>query len=340
MAAVGQLAAGIAHDFNNILAVIILYSDMALGMPDLTPLLRERILAISQQSKRAKELIQQILDFSRRTMLERRPIDLLPFLKEQVKLLKRTLPENIRIELGAENTSYVVNADPTRVQQAIMNLAFNARDVMPDGGRLSIRLDRPDPYERIHCVACGWITEGDWIRIQISDTGAGISQEVLPHIFEPFFTTKSHGLGTGLGLSQVFGIVETHKGHMNVHTSQMTGTTFTLFLPALQARKYIEYATDPSSFIRGNRQMILVVEDEPATCQALSDSLSLMNYQVACTSNGTEAMAYLNAHAGEVALVLSDVVMPQMGGIALLEAIRQAGVQNTCDSYDRPSTSK
>ena len=326
MAAVGQLAAGIAHDFNNILAVIILYSDMALGMPDLTPLLRERIMAISQQSKRAKDLIQQILDFSRRTMLERRPIDLLPFLKEQVKLLKRTLPENIRIELGAETTSYVVNADPTRVQQAIMNLAVNAHDAMPDGGRLTIHLDRRDPYERIIV----WLVDGSQKAIgsefQISDTGAGISPEVLPHIFEPFFTTKSHGLGTGLGLSQVFGIVETHNGHMNVHSSHKTGTTFALFLPALQARKYIEYATDPSSFIRGNRQMILVVEDEPATCQALSDSLSLMNYQVTCTSNGTEAMAYLNAHSGDVALVLSDVVMPQMGGIALLQAIRQSGI--------------
>jgi CheY-like chemotaxis protein len=325
LAAVGQLAAGIAHDFNNILAVILLYTEMALGTPDIPPRLSERLITITQQSKRASDLIQQILDFSRRTMLERHPMDLLPFLKEQVKLLERTLPENIKIDLKYKPGTFIIDADLTRMQQAIMNLAVNARDAMSDGGRLQIALDHPDTPNGIHCISCGDMPGGDWICVSVSDNGNGIDPDYLPHIFEPFFTTKAPGRGTGLGLSQVFGIIEKHDGHIDVHSQIGKGTNFQLYLPSLMVQPSDKSEPEAQAFVRGHGETILVVEDEPTTRQALMEGLTLLNYTVICTSDGTQALDHLQRHPGSVDLVLSDVVMPEMGGIALLRALRSAG---------------
>jgi CheY-like chemotaxis protein len=325
LAAVGQLAAGIAHDFNNILAVILLYTEMALGTPEIPPRLRERLLTITQQSKRASDLIQQILDFSRRTMLERHTMDLLPFLKEQVKLLERTLPENIKIDLGYKPGAFIIDADLTRMQQAIMNLAVNARDAMPEGGKLQITLDHPQTPDGIHCISCGKVQGGDWICISVSDNGNGIDPDYLPHIFEPFFTTKAPGHGTGLGLSQVFGIIEKHEGHIDVQSHYGKGTSFYLYLPSLMIQQSPKAEPELHSFIRGHGETILVAEDEPTTRQALMEGLTLLNYSVICTSDGVEALNQLQQRPGSVDLVLSDVVMPEMGGIALLRALRSGG---------------
>lgn len=325
LAAVGQLAAGIAHDFNNILAVILLYTEMALGTPEMPLRLRERLLTIAQQSKRASDLIQQILDFSRRTMLERHAMDLLPFLKEQVKLLERTLPENIKIELDYKPGAFTIDADLTRIQQAIMNLAVNARDAMPEGGKLQINLDHPPTPDGIHCISCGGVQGGDWISISVSDNGNGIDPDYLPHIFEPFFTTKAPGHGTGLGLSQVFGIIEKHEGHIDVQSTFGKGTTFYIYLPSLTIQQSPKAEPELHSFIRGHGETILVAEDEPTTRQALMEGLTLLNYRVICTSDGIEALKQLQQKPGNIDLVLSDVVMPEMGGIALLRTIRSAG---------------
>jgi two-component system cell cycle sensor histidine kinase/response regulator CckA len=325
LAAVGQLAAGIAHDFNNILAVILLYTEMALGTPDISLRLRERLLTITQQSKRASDLIQQILDFSRRTMLERHPMDLLPFLKEQVKLLERTLPENIKIEFDYKQGTFIIDADLTRMQQAIMNLAVNARDAMPEGGKLQIALDHPQTPDGIHCISCGKVQGGEWICISVEDNGNGIDPDYLPHIFEPFFTTKAPGHGTGLGLSQVFGIIEKHDGHIDVQSHSGKGTTFLLYLPSIMVQPSPKAETELHAFIRGNGETILVAEDEPTTRQALMEGLTLLNYRVLCTSDGLEALKQLQQQSSCIDLVLSDVVMPEMGGIALLRAIRLGG---------------
>ena len=325
LAAVGQLAAGIAHDFNNILAVILLYTEMALGTPEIPPRLRERLITIKQQSKRASDLIQQILDFSRRTMLERQTMDMLPFLKEQVKLLERTLPENIKIDLSYNPGAFIIDADLTRMQQAIMNLAVNARDAMPEGGKLQINLDHPQTPDGIHCIACGQVQAGDWICVSVADNGNGIDPEYLPHIFEPFFTTKAPGQGTGLGLSQVFGIIEKHDGHIDVQSHSGKGTTFHLYLPSIMVQPSSKPETGLLSFIRGHGETILVAEDDSTTRQALMEGLTLLNYRVICTSDGLEALKQLQQQPGSIDLVLSDVVMPEMGGIALLRAIRSGG---------------
>jgi len=176
------------------------------------------------------------------------------------------------------------------MQQAIMNLAVNARDAMPEGGKLQINLDHPQTPDGIHCIACGKVQAGDWVRVSVADNGNGIDPEYLPHIFEPFFTTKAPGRGTGLGLSQVFGIIEKHDGHIDVQSYAGMGTTFHLYLPSIMVKPSSKTEIELHSFIRGRGETILVVEDEPTTRQALMEGLTLMNYHVICSSDGLEAL--------------------------------------------------
>ena len=235
LAAVGQLAAGIAHDFNNIMATVVLYAQMSMRMEDVPIKVQERLIIIYQQALHATQLIQQILDFSRRAILERRPFELLPLLKEEVKLLERTLPENITITLNydaAPSACYMINGSSTAMQQVLMNLAVNARDAMPNGGALRFDLTCLH-VEDTDVDPIDGISAGEWIKLTVSDTGTGIPADVLPHIFDPFFTTKEPGAGTGLGLAQVYGIVGMHDGQIRVETQIGTGTTFTIYLPAM-----------------------------------------------------------------------------------------------------------
>jgi len=321
LAAVGQLAAGIAHDFNNILAVIVLYTQMELNNPALPPKTHKRLETTAQQANLASELIRQILDFSRRAVLERRPMDLKPFLKEQVKLLERTLPENIKIKLDYGHDEYTVNADPTRMQQILLNLAVNARDALPSGGKLRISLERIRVTDSTHAPLPEMVA-GEWVRISVADTGMGIPPEVLPHIFEPFFTTKRPGKGSGLGLAQVYGIVKQHGGHVDVTSQLNEGTTFTLYLPALISPKVQQPSIALEGVPQGRGETILAVEDNAILREALVDNLRLLHYHVIEAANGREALSNLEQHP-EVDLVLSDLVMPEMGGLALFEVLKQ-----------------
>ncbi|MBN1810674.1 MAG: response regulator [Anaerolineae bacterium] len=328
LAAVGQLAAGIAHDFNNIMAVITLYAGMSLRTPKVPQKVHERLRTIDQQARRASDLIQQILDFSRRAMIERRPMELMTFLKEQAKLLRRTLPENIQIDLSAGEDEYMVNADPTRVQQAIMNLATNARDAMSEGGQLRIDLAKVQITKR-KSAPLPEMEPGEWVCVTVADTGPGISPDVLPRIYDPFFTTKPAGMGTGLGLPQVYGIVKQHEGYIDVTTQEGEGTTFTIYLPSLPQDQPGPAPHETKTLVHGQGQLTLVVEDDAPTRTALVDSLELLNYRVIETANGREALSIFEQHADQadtaeqIALVLSDMVMPEMGGRALLHALRE-----------------
>jgi signal transduction histidine kinase/CheY-like chemotaxis protein len=328
LAAVGQLAAGIAHDFNNILASIVLYTQMSLLEPGLSAQLRERLEIITEQSNRAAELVQQILDFGRRALIERRPLNLVPFLEGAINLLKRTLPESIHITLGCGAGEYIINADSTRIQQAIVNLALNAREAMPGGGELHIAVSRATVADEIKCVTCGRITRGEWVQVTVSDTGTGIPPDVLPHIFEPFFTTRAP-LGSGLGLAQVYGIVKQHEGHIDVRThvetggKQSTGTTFILYWPALIKPQPQPSTKEPPALPQGNKEIILIVEDNATTRTAMVDVLETLNYRVLQASNGKQALEVFEQHRQEVALVLSDWVMPHMDGVELVRELKQ-----------------
>jgi len=326
LAAVGQLAAGIAHDFNNIMATIVLYAQMAAQSQALSKRDRERMAIINQQAWHAARLIQQILDFSRRAVLECRPLDLLPLLKEQVKLLERTLPEHIEIVLDYGRDEYTINADPTRMQQMITNLAVNARDAMLHGGVLHLKLER-SAVERGRPAPQPGVEAGEWVRLTVSDTGTGILPDALPHIFEPFFTTKDPGQGSGLGLAQVHGIVGQHGGHIGVETQVGAGTTFTIYLPALVEHPAAQLVLDVPGAPQGQGETVLVVEDGAAVRAALVASLEEWNYRVLEAVNGREALALMEERGEQIALVVSDVVMPEIGGIALFHALREKGWQ-------------
>jgi signal transduction histidine kinase len=322
LATVGQLAAGIAHDFNNIMAAILVYTDLLSEDHDIPTGSRERLLTIQQQVQRAASLIRQILDFSHRSVMEQSDLDLLPFLKELDKMLRRVLPETIQLELTYRQDSYLVHADPTRLQQAFMNLALNARDAMPNGGLLHFELSRilVQPGERPPMAD---MFPGMWIRISVRDTGTGISTDNLPHIFEPFFTTKAVGQGTGLGLAQVYGIIKQHDGFIDVKSRLGHGTVFTIFLPSLANPQIEEQAGEPRLQISGAGKTVLVVEDDLATREALQALLEAHHYGVVAANNGIEALDQLEDNHKGVDLIVSDVVMPQMGGLALYHTVSE-----------------
>ncbi len=323
LAAVGQLAAGIAHDFNNIMATIVLYAQMTERTQGISDRIRERMHTINQQAQHATNLIRQILDFSRRSVIERRPMDLLPFLNEQVKMLKRTLPENIAITLGYQPYEYLINADPTSIQQMVMNLVVNARDAMLDGGALQIELDKIYIESR-NQAPLPRMNTGEWIRLGITDNGTGMTEEVRRHLFEPFFTTKAPGQGNGLGLAQVHGIVGSHEGHIAVESQPGVGTTFKLYFPALPTQTSPDATRHKMAAISmGHGETVLIAEDNETTRLALMESLTTLNYRVLMAANGKEALDVLAQHEQEIALILSDVVMPEAGGLALLNTLRE-----------------
>jgi two-component system cell cycle sensor histidine kinase/response regulator CckA len=253
--------------------------------------------------------------------MKRGNLDLHLFLQELNELLLRTLPENIQLSLDSGVAQCVVNADPTRLQQVVLNLAINARDALPDGGTLAILLEqveiggykeRPFPT----------MIPGSWARLSFSDSGPGISEADLPHIFEPFFTTKG-AMGSGLGLAQVHGIVKQHGGYVDVITTQGEGTRFDLYLPILPEIKVNVDTAVPALVAEGQGEIILIVEDDPHVRAVLQESLETFNFGVLTAVNGREALAIYQSRGDEIALVISDMVMPEMGGEQLLRALQQ-----------------
>ncbi|MEA3340999.1 MAG: response regulator, partial [Chloroflexota bacterium] len=325
LAAMGQLAGGIAHDFNNMLTVIMLYTHQILSQEQLSARTVSAAEIIIKESKRASKLVGQILDFSRRSPLETSPMDLKTFIEEAVCVLERTIPENIHLHLdaGAKERAapFTVEGDPTSIQQVLVNLVVNARDAMPHGGDLRIELAgielRPGDVPPVIEMA-----PGAWIRLSVSDTGTGIPPHALDHIFEPFFTTKEPGKGAGLGLAQVDGIVAQHGGRIGVETEMGQGSTFRIYLPASGAQEQV-VEDEASAPLQGQGETILLVEDNENLREGGRDLLELLGYRVLTGANGREALAVYEAEDG-VDLVITDLVMPKMGGEQLLQELRKA----------------
>ncbi|MBN1976275.1 MAG: PAS domain S-box protein [Anaerolineae bacterium] len=320
LAAVGQLAGGIAHDFNNFLTTIMLYAQILLRKPSLSPELAPVAETILQESRRAAQLVERMLDFSRRSIIETCPLDLAAFITTTADILQRTLPENIKLTLGLGVDECTVNADPTRIQQVLMNLALNARDAMPDGGELSIGLSHvtvePGAEPPAAEMACG-----KWVRMTVSDTGVGMTDKVQSHLFEPFFTTKGPK-GTGLGLAQVYGIVKQHGGAIRVETQAERGTTFSIYLPAHEAKVLPNDSKASSVPPQGHGEVILLAEDEERVRRAGQEILESLGYQVLTAKNGREALKVYQS-AGRIDLVLTDMVMPEMGGKELVQELHK-----------------
>ena len=226
------------------------------------------------------------------------------------------------MKFSAGQDDYIISADPTRIQQVIMNLALNSRDAMVNGGSLNIHLDRIHVEPGVTPPLLGMIP-GDWVRLIISDTGSGFTPDALSHIFEPFFSTKPPGEGTGLGLAQVYGIIAQHDGLIDVKTQNGRGTTFTIYLPALQTQSSTSDKTQFDALEKGHGELILVVEDNISTRMALVDSLEILDYRTLTAPNGREALKLFDQYDDQISLVLTDVIMPHLGGIALVKEIQK-----------------
>ncbi|MHB8763690.1 MAG: hybrid sensor histidine kinase/response regulator [Deferrisomatales bacterium] len=321
LAAVGQLAAGIAHDFNNLLMTVMGTAELLADDPSLGPEQRERAETISRQGERAAHLVRQILDFGRASVSRLQPVDLAAAADEARRLLARTLPETIEVLVAAQPGIWV-QADPTQLQQVILNLALNARDAMPGGGALTLEVDRLAVAEGdVPPVAD--LSPGPWARLAVADTGTGIAPEHLDRLFEPFFTTKEPGQGTGLGLSQVYGLVRKHGGHTAVASTPGRGTRFTAYLPAIPAPALpaapapVRARTAPG----GDGRTVLLVEDEEGVRAVCAAMLGRLGYTVVEASCGADGLAAYAARPGQVAAVLTDLVMPGMGGLELARAL-------------------
>jgi two-component system cell cycle sensor histidine kinase/response regulator CckA len=319
MEAVGRLAGSVAHDFNNLLSVILSYSTMALGSLKGVDPLRADLEAIKRAGERAAELTQQLSAFSRRQVLALKIVDLNEVVRESERLLRRLLGEDIELTTRFDRHLSKIKVDPGQVDQVVMNLAVNARDAMPQGGKLTIEtkdvvLDGSFAAEHFG------VTEGPHVLLAVSDTGTGMDKETQSRIFEPFFTTKDPGKGTGLGLSTVFGIVQQSGGSIWVYSEPGVGTSFKLYFPCAlgDADEAIESA--PPAAIHGT-ETVLLVEDQDEVRRVASEILRRQGYCVLETRNAGEALLECERHSRTIHLLLTDVVMPRMNGRELAERL-------------------
>ena len=319
--AVGQLAGGVAHDFNNLLTVITGYSDLVLTQLSESDDNRPKLVEIKRAAQRASSLTRQLLAFSHKQVLQPKFFNLNDLVADMSKMLQRLIGEDIEMttSLGPEAPIY---ADPGQIEQVLMNLVVNARDAMPEGGRLTVetsRVEIDDDYTSTHLNS----QPGPYVMLAVSDTGAGMDAETRKHIFEPFFTTKEQGRGTGLGLSTVYGIVKQSGGSIWLYSELSQGTVFKIYLP-IATPKDIELSTAPSpTTIPRGTETILIVEDEPQIRQLAFECLTHCGYKVLPSANGVEALQLVDSTQQPIHLVVSDVVMPKMSGRELVQRIAE-----------------
>ncbi len=325
MEAIGHLTGGIAHDFNNILASIMGYTSLALDryVEDRNSKLGQYLQEVYQAGERARDLIAQMLAFSRNSGGEAKPLMLQPMVKEVVKMLSATLPADIRITTEAENNLPCVIIDPVQLHQIIMNLCINARDAMPKHGQIHIRLQHANISDS-QCASCHKYIEGRFIELSIEDTGSGINSEITPYIFDPFFTTKDIGMGTGMGLSTVHGIVHQHGGHILVQNSPAGGALFRIFLPTTQEienRSLVVQEPVTTDIPPSGPAHILVVDDDESISRFISELLESQGYQVSLYNNGQEAWKYFQTNSDSIDLMITDQTMPVIKGDELAKKI-------------------
>ncbi|MBI2518350.1 MAG: PAS domain S-box protein [Opitutae bacterium] len=321
MEAIGALASGMAHDLNNILSPML----MAAGiLRDKLPTPHDRSILdmVAQNAQRGADIIRQLLTFSRGAGGARIGVQPTHLLKEMVRVMEETFPRNIEIEHSEPRDTWVVLADPTQLQQVIMNLCVNARDALPEGGKLTLTA-RNTELTAADAGLDPAAKPGRYVVLTVADTGSGIPPEIRHKIFDPFFTTKPIGKGTGLGLATVAGIVKGHDGFVTVESEVGKGTAFMVYLPAQPTAPPAPSTAPAITGPSGHGELILVVDDEKSICETLRHALELSNYRVLTAGNGADALRAYDAHPGEVRLVFTDIMMPVMGGVELITALRE-----------------
>jgi PAS domain S-box-containing protein len=319
MEAIGTLAGGIAHDFNNLLQVIIGYSELIAMNPALPDQFSRGVKSINNAAVNGADLVRRLLTFARKTESSAEPLNLNDKIKQIRELLDRTIPKMIQIELKLSKYPAEINADASQIDQIIMNLAVNAGHAMPEGGNLVIET-KAVSLDRAYCLDHIEATIGPYILLSVSDTGHGIDKKTMERIFEPFFTTKGPGIGTGLGLSMVYGIVKQHGGHITCYSEPGAGATFKIYFPAIDFEVKSEKATD-SVVPQGGTETILLVDDDDSVRDVGTQMLVEYGYRVITASNGREALEIYSARRETISLVILDLFMPEMGGKECLRAL-------------------
>lgn len=317
----GMLAAGIAHDLNNVLTPILMAGPM-LRIRATDPLDLRLLGTLEHSAERGASLVRQILAFAQGTAGEPRLLQIKHLVRDVIVLIEETFPKSIELEQSIPNDLWPVTANPTQIHQVLLNLCVNARDAMPNGGRLRLAMCN----RRLDAVQAAAIPEarpGPFMVIEVSDNGSGIRPEVLAHIWEPFYTTKGEGKGTGLGLSTVRGIVENHQGFITLQTTVGAGTTFEVYLPATEAEAADRLEPGPAPAPRGNGELLLLVDDESANRDVAQATLARQGYRVLAAASGAEAVSVFIPRADEIRLLITDVHMPTIDGAALSHILRR-----------------
>jgi CheY-like chemotaxis protein len=321
MEAIGQLAGGIAHDFNNILTAIIGFGNLLKMEMSSDDMLRSYVTQILNSAERAANLTQALLAFSRKQIINPKPVDLNEIIRTLEKLLSRIIGEDIELSVFLTDKDLTVMADPTQIEQVLMNLATNARDAMPDGGSLIIRTDVVHiDYEflKVH----GYGKPRNYALIIVEDTGQGMDDETKERIFEPFFTTKEVGKGTGLGLSMVYGIIRQHDGYINVYSESQKGTVFKIYLPLIKSIAE-EQRPEKLPTVKRGTETVLVAEDDTQVRELTKEILKDFGYTVLDAVDGEDALRVFNSNKDKVDILLLDVIMPKKNGKEVYDEIKK-----------------
>jgi two-component system cell cycle sensor histidine kinase/response regulator CckA len=321
MESIGTLAGGIAHDLNNVLSPILMAIDM-LQLKAVDESSKKWLDVLRSNAERGGNMVRQVLSFARGVEGERVALQPKHLVKEIVKILRETLPKSIEISFHLPNDLWIISADATQMHQVLMNLCVNARDAMPEGGSISIKAQNvfvDENYARMHIEA----KAGRFVVISVSDTGPGMTPEIQSRIFEPFFSTKEMTKGTGLGLSTALTIVKSHGGFINVYSELHKGSQFALYIPALDTLDSLDSAAAQTDLPLGQGELILVVDDEESIREITRGTLETFGYTVLTASDGTEALALYADKKNEIAVVVTDMVMPFMDGPATIRALQR-----------------
>jgi PAS domain S-box-containing protein len=317
----GMLAAGIAHDLNNVLTPILMAGPM-LRIRATDPLDLRLLATLENSAERGASLVRQILAFAQGTAGEPRLLQIKHLVRDIIVLIEETFPKSIQLEQSIPSNLWPVTANPTQIHQVLLNLCVNARDAMPNGGRLRLAMSNRR-LDAAQAAAIPGARPGPFMVIEVSDNGSGIRPEVFAHIWEPFYTTKGEGKGTGLGLSTVRGIVENHQGFITLQTTVGAGTTFEVYLPATEAEAADNLEPGPAPAPRGNGELLLLVDDESANRDVTQATLARQGYRVLAAASGAEAVSVFIPRAEEISLLITDVHMPTIDGAALSHILRR-----------------